>query len=165
MEEVLARLPDFFDQHVRRWQDTPTPSPFRQGDARRFFEEMVRRLSGPGWLDFSVVELDGRPLAYHFGFRYGGALTWYKPSYEIEVARRSPGLLMIRHLIERSLDEGLDEVDFTIGTEPFKSRYTNHGRINLSWRLFPSRHTFEAHRLLHLVRRVGGGLVRRGHPR
>ena len=162
-EEVLARLPDFFDQHVRRWRETSTPSLFRRPEPRRFFEEMVRRLSAPGWLDFSVIELAGRPLAYHFGFRYGNLLTWYKPSFEVEVARHSPGILMIRHLIERSLDEGLDEVDFTIGTEQFKSRYTNRSRVNFSWRLFSSRYAFQVGRLIRAARHVGG-LAHRGRP-
>jgi len=154
-DEALARLPGFFDQHVRRWKDTSTPSLFRRTEPRRYFEEMVRRMGDSGWIDFSVVEWDGRPLAYHFGFRYGHVLTWYKPSFEIALARRSPGILMIRHLIERSLDEGLDEVDFTIGTEQFKTRYTNHERVNLSWRLFSSRSAFHVGRLIRAARKVG----------
>ncbi len=159
-EDALAQLPGFFDQHVRRWQQTSTPSPFHDADSQKFFLEMAVRLIPAGWLDFTVVSVDSRPLAYHFGFIYAGALTWYKPSFEIGAAQHSPGLMMIRHLIARALDEGLDEVDFTIGTEQFKARYTNHTRSNISWRLFPSRHEFEAGRLVRAARRFGGRFVR-----
>lgn len=160
LDEALAQLGSFFDQHIRRWQQTSTPSRFCDGETRRFFEELVRRLGGTGWLDFSVIRLEGKPLAYHFGFCYAGTLTWYKPSFEISEARHSPGLLLIRHLIERALDEGLAEIDFTIGPEQFKSRFTNHVRSNASWRLHPSRAALAADRVFHFARRWIGGIVK-----
>lgn len=158
--EALAQLGAFFDQHIRRWQQTSTPSRFHDEETRRFFQELVLRLDRTGWLDFSVIRLDDKPLAYHFGFCYAGTLTWYKPSFEIAEARHSPGLLLIRHLIERAIDEGLDEIDFTIGAEQFKSRFTNQVRSNVSWRLYSSRIEFEAARLVGIARRWAGRIVK-----
>ena len=160
-EDALGQLGDFFEQHIRRWQDTSTPSRFRDSETRRFFEQLVLRLNGTGWLDFSVIRLNDKPLAYHFGYSYAGTLTWYKPSFEIAEGRHSPGLLLIRHLIERALSEGLEEIDFTIGAEQFKSRFTNHVRSNVSWRLYPSRSTLEAARLFRLARHWIGRIVKR----
>ena len=160
LDDALAQLGIFIDQHIRRWQQTSTPSRFCDDETRRFFEELVLRLGGTGWLDFSVIRLDDKPLAYHFGFCYAGTLTWYKPSFEIAEARHSPGLLLIRNLIERALDEGLNEIDFTIGPEQFKSRFTNHVRSNASWRLHPSRAAREAERIFRLARRWIGLIVK-----
>jgi CelD/BcsL family acetyltransferase involved in cellulose biosynthesis len=152
-DDALAQLEQFFDQHIGRWQHTSTPSRFHDDETRLFFRELVLRLGGTSWLDFSVIRLDERPIAYHFGFCYAGTLTWYKPSFEIAEARHSPGLLLIRYLIERGLVEGLDEFDFTIGVEPFKSQFTNHVRANASWRLHPSGTAYAADRLVRVARR------------
>ena len=64
---------------------------------------LARALHARGWLQFSVVEFDGAPIAFHFGFDYGGCVTWYKPSFEVRYAEHSPGLLLTRQLIEDCL--------------------------------------------------------------
>ena len=62
---------------------------------------------------------------------------------------------MICHLIAGALYERLDEVDSPIGTEQFKSLYTNRHRVKFrvatSWRLFPSRHAWEVGVLTHTM--------------
>ncbi len=53
---------------------------------------------------------------------------YYKPSFEPALAARSPGLVLVRHLIARALDGGRRELDVTIGDEPFKRRFTHATR-------------------------------------
>jgi hypothetical protein len=105
-----------------------------------------------GWLSFSVVELDGEPLAFHFGFVYRGRLVWYKPSYNVSFAKYSPGLLLIRFLAEYALAEGIDELDFTIGNEAFKQRFTNAERINCDLVFFRRRIPYWSARIHREIR-------------
>lgn len=134
--EALPYLAAFFDQHIRRWQDTRTPSLFNDAAKRQFYETMVERLLPAGHLLFSVATLDGQPIAFHLGFDFGGRVFWYKPSFEPRLAQYSPGTLMIEHLIQHVLRNDRRELDFTLGAEPFKQRYTNSERININLRVF-----------------------------
>lgn len=142
IEAARAQLPDFFDQHVRRWQGTETPSLFRDPANRAFYERMVEHLFPTGRLLFSVARLDDRPIAYHFGFDSDGRVFWYKPSFEPDFAPQSPGTTLLEHLIRHVVDHGRKELDFTVGAEPFKQRYANAERRNANFRVFRERRRY-----------------------
>ena len=123
-----AHCAHFFEQHVARWADTATPSLFHEPAQRRFYRVLAQRLAASGALHFSMVQWRGRAIAYHFGFEQGGVLTWYKPSFDPALAKRSPGEVLIRLLLEDAIGRGLKELDFTVGSEAFKFRFANHVR-------------------------------------
>jgi CelD/BcsL family acetyltransferase involved in cellulose biosynthesis len=149
--ELPALLPSFFDQHVARWHSVGRSSLFETAEQRRFYTALAEAFCATGWLSFFVVEFNDRPIAFHFGFEYDGVVTWYKPSFEPAFAARSPGLLMTRELIGRALQNASKEIDFTIGDEPFKSRFANHERFNSYVSVYSSRF---AGGLAHAVKRL-----------
>jgi CelD/BcsL family acetyltransferase involved in cellulose biosynthesis len=157
-KDVEPYLDAFFTQHIARWRATSTPSLFQDQVNRSFYRELTARLDRTGWLLFSVVELDGRPIALHYGFDYNDALIWYKPSFDPAFASGSPGLVLVRHLIHYVLDHKRRELDFTIGDEPFKQRFTNVMRKTVNVQIYrdPARYAFERSRrgLMAAVRRV-----------
>jgi CelD/BcsL family acetyltransferase involved in cellulose biosynthesis/predicted ATP-grasp superfamily ATP-dependent carboligase len=134
--DVEPYLDAFFRQHITRWQSSGSPSLFLAPDVARFYRLLATNLADAGWLLFSVVELDGHPLAFHYGFDYNGSLMWYKPSFNIDFAKHSPGLVMLRHLIGYALERKRQELDFTLGDEPFKRRFTNYARKTTRVRIF-----------------------------
>jgi CelD/BcsL family acetyltransferase involved in cellulose biosynthesis len=131
VEEINKLLPTFFDQHRRRWENVGKPSLFADARQMRFYELLALKLHARGWLQFSVVELDDAPIAFHYGFDYGGCVTWYKPAFAVKYAEHSPGLLLTRHLIEDCLARSRRELDFTIGDEAFKTRFASAWRFNV----------------------------------
>jgi CelD/BcsL family acetyltransferase involved in cellulose biosynthesis/predicted ATP-grasp superfamily ATP-dependent carboligase len=135
-EEIEPLLDLFFQQHITRWRQTPTPSLFEDQRNRTFYRLLTSALCGTGWLLFSVVELDGRPIALHYGFDYDSRILWYKPTFDLAYAAHSPGTVMVKHLIQYAVDEDRSELDFTVGDEPFKKRFTNHVRQTVSVRVF-----------------------------
>jgi CelD/BcsL family acetyltransferase involved in cellulose biosynthesis len=146
--EIHEQLESFFEQHVQRWQGTSTPSLFTTARNRQFYRELVNRLQPAGTLAFTRVRVNGKPLAFHFGFVHNQRYFWYKPSYAIEHRHHSPGTLMLRLLMLRALERGCKEFDFTIGHEAFKYRYSNTTRHNLCILVFPERPAY-------LLRRLG----------
>lgn len=160
-DEIVPHLDAFFDQHVGRWKAGKRGrSLFEDERNREFYRELTARLSHRGWLLFSVVEFDGRPIAFHFGFDYDGAVMWYKPSFDISLASRSPGLVLVRNLIGYALDNERREFDFTVGEEAFKARFTNARRRTVSIRVYrtQARYAVDAARarMARLVRRLSG---------
>lgn len=156
IEDISALLPAFFEQHIRRWRATGKPSLFEQARQRAFYVSLATAVHGPGWLLFSVLEVDGSPIAFHFGFDYAGRVTWYKPAFDMSYAEHSPGLLLTRQLIEDSLTRHRKEIDFTIGEEQFKDRFANMQRSNVYVAVYHSRLTWAAAFCVHGCRRLAG---------
>ncbi|HEU0225961.1 MAG TPA: GNAT family N-acetyltransferase [Steroidobacteraceae bacterium] len=151
--EIERLLPQFFEQHVRRWQSTDSPSPFTHEAYRRWYRELAHAASAEGWLHFSVLRCGETPVAFHFGFCHGDTLSWYKPSFEPDFARDSPGTALVCRLVEEAGRRGLRVLDFSAGREPFKARFSNVERECLNLRIF-------ARPLLHSLFRAGAGARR-----
>ncbi|MGE0030810.1 MAG: GNAT family N-acetyltransferase [Steroidobacteraceae bacterium] len=122
---VLRYLDAFFEQHVARWAGTGTPSQFHDPAQRAFYRGLVHRLLPRGWLRFDAMLFNGEPIAFHFGFEYRRRFVWYKPAFDVRLASRSPGEVLIKHLLEDAIDRDLEEFDFTVGAESFKFRFAN----------------------------------------
>lgn len=126
--EIEPVLDPFFEQHRARWAGTPYPSLFEHPAQRRFYRALVRELDASGALRFTQVRLDGHLVAAHLGFVHTRRFTWYKPSFDPALAKLSPGEVLLKSLIERAVVEDVDEFDFTIGDEAFKSRFATRVR-------------------------------------
>lgn len=122
-EAVEPMLEEFFAQHIARWEGTPSPSLFLDPENKAIFRSLARELGEAGTLRFTQIRLDGRLIAAHFGAMYNGVFTWYKPTYDPELGRLSPGEVLLKTLIEQAQNEHASEFDFTIGDEAFKSRF------------------------------------------
>ena len=145
-EEIMSYLDLFFDQHIQRRAQTDTPSLFLDERQRAFYRELVRALAPTGWLLFSVVLFNQTPIAFHFGFEYGNRIIWYKPAFNVDYAKHSPGEVLIKYLLEYALERQVVEFDFTIGEEAFKYRFANHTRLNYAVRVFRHLTLFHANR-------------------
>ena len=137
-QELDTYLPDFFEQYVERRRGSPAAQTFLRADVRDFYRRLSEAMLAAGWLHFSVLELGGRPAAYHLGFEYGRRLYWYKPSFDPTLRSLSPGLVLLNFLIRDAAERHLDELDFTVGVEAFKYRYSNAERTNANLRVFTS---------------------------
>jgi CelD/BcsL family acetyltransferase involved in cellulose biosynthesis len=135
-ELITPELDVFFDQHVTRRAQTAEPSHFVDPHYRTFYRLLTERLAPRGWVLFTVVTLDSQPVAFHYGFVYGRRLLWYKPTFSVAHARLSPGEVLIAELFQYCRAQGLRELDFSIGEESFKNRFSNVKRHNLQFRAF-----------------------------
>jgi CelD/BcsL family acetyltransferase involved in cellulose biosynthesis len=134
--EIGPLLEAFFRQHIERRALAGGKSQFLDPRQQRFYRELVRRLAPRGWLRFGVVRLDGEPIAFHFGFEYGSRFIWYKPAFSAAHARRSPGEVLLKFLLEHAVARRLAEFDFTVGNEAFKYRFANRVRTTHRIRVY-----------------------------
>lgn len=131
--EIQPYLELFFDQHVRRWADTPYPSLFTRTHNRHFYCDFVSGLCATGDIVFTVLDVGDRIVAQHVGLRSAGDLLWYKPTFDISLRRCSPGEVMLRSLVEFAQEQSLNAIDFTRGAEPFKARFASTVAYNVSY--------------------------------
>lgn len=157
-DDINSELPGFFAQHISQWEGTRSGSLFVSDKNKKFYSELSQHLGKKKWLNFSVVKYNDESIAYHYGFAYKNSLIWYKPSYSKKYAAHSPGLLMIRFLIQHALDNNLDEFDFTVGDESFKYRFANTTRYNSNFVGYPKLRSyipaFVKKFMIHLVKKI-----------
>ncbi len=155
--EIEPCLDAFFAQHISRWSDTDSPSLFLDPSNRRFYGELTNRVAGAGWSILSVVEYNDAPIAFHYGFDYNGSVLWYKPSFDVKYAAHSPGMVLLKHLIGHAIDHRRRELDFTLGQEEFKRRFSNCVRQTVRIHVFKDRSRYLAacsRRAIRSARRV-----------
>lgn len=85
-----------------------------------FFAKVARVMHSLGRLSLDMLELDGRPIAATFSFKYDGVFYLYNSAYDLSLRPISPGLILVARLIERSIAEGLRRFDFLRGRERYK---------------------------------------------
>lgn len=128
--DLPGALDTLYRQHISRYRDKGECSLFENALCRVFYEDLARALINTGWLHFSQLLLDGNVIATHFGFEYDGVLTWYKPTFDLAYRHYSPGTVLIKNLIEYAENNHLKTLDFTIGDEDFKNRFSNATTYN-----------------------------------
>src|SRR5204863_2143955 len=103
--EILPHLDEFFGQHLERWANTLSPSLFNDEVQLQFYRLITLGAANAGWLRFTRIEWKGRAIAFHFGFNYRGSFLWYKPTFAIDLARYSPGEVLLRQLLIEAIAE------------------------------------------------------------
>ena len=136
---ILPHLGELMQQHIDRWAATPHPSQFLQSAQRTFLEKLTAAATNSGWLRFTRVLWNGAPIACHYGFCYEGSYVCYKPAFDIMHSRRSPGQVLMRHLILAAMNEHAHTFDFGLGDEPYKQRFATGARHVNNWALSPAK--------------------------
>ncbi|MFP5298160.1 MAG: GNAT family N-acetyltransferase [Actinomycetota bacterium] len=93
---------------------------FMRPEIATFFERVGRAFCELGWLRLDFLEIGDTPIATTFGFELEGTFYLYNSAYEPDAKRLSPGLILVSHLIEDSIERGLGMFDFMRGPERYK---------------------------------------------
>ncbi|MDH3637400.1 MAG: GNAT family N-acetyltransferase [Gammaproteobacteria bacterium] len=106
-----------------------------------FVQVMTENHSGDGFIHLSTLELDGEPLAIHWGMTYRGRFHHLLPSYTSGSNRQySPGRLHLLRMLRWCHDNRISLYDFTIGDEDYKKVWSNETivlfdhKCGVSWR-------------------------------
>lgn len=134
--EILHQLDEFFDQHVSRWAGTSSPSPYRDPGERARVLELTLALAATGWLRFTRLEWNGRAIAYDYGTCFGGRYSTRASTFSVDLARYSPGQILLRHLVLAAIEEGARTFDFGLGDQPYKLRLATHVETARAWGLY-----------------------------
>ena len=137
--EILPWLETFFDQHRQRWAATTYPSLFNDARQCLFFTRLTEVADASNWLRFTVVLFNDNPVAFHFGFTYNESFLWYKPTFDISMAKQSPGEVLLKQLLTYAIDNGVANFDFGLGNEAFKQRFATHNSMVQNIGLYPSK--------------------------
>ena len=118
---------------------TDHPSLFNDARQGLFFTKLTEAADATNWLRFTVVLFNDNPVAFHFGFTYNKSFLWYKPTFDISMAKQSPGEVLLKQLLTYAIDNGLTNFDFGLGNEAFKQRFATHNFMVQNIGMYPSK--------------------------
>ena len=130
-EELPPSLEILFELHQKRWQSRGERGSFAEPERRQFYYEMSLGFLRKGWLEFWLLELDGKPAAAQFAFRYG--TTVYQLQEGLDPAHYSDraGMVLRAHILKQLIAQGVRHYDFLGGADAHK----------LSWGARPGTYT------------------------
>ena len=91
----------------------------------------------------SLLYAGDQIVAGHFGLRSKQVWHYWFPSYNPALAKHSPGLILLRKMLEHAPMMGLRIIDLGKGLSPYKERFMNSsiplasGRLERFWRAVP----------------------------
>jgi CelD/BcsL family acetyltransferase involved in cellulose biosynthesis len=121
LDEDMTTL---FRLHASRFGGESSFGGPRASFHRRFAHQALAR----GWLRLWILELDGRPAAAAYGFRFGGVECFYQLGRDPSFARESLGMAMLTHAIRAGVEDGVHEFGFLRGHEQYKYRFATEDR-------------------------------------
>ena len=125
-QQLEMGLPPIFVAHISRFFATNRKSPLIEPERRIFLMEIWRLMSSAGWLKVSQLEVNGRPIAWNYGFRFFDSWFWYLPTFELPYEESSPGSCLLRLLTEEACaDPSVKRLDLGLGDEAYKARFSN----------------------------------------
>ena len=114
-------------------------------ELRQFYDEVARQAARHGYLSLYSLELNGRPVAVHFGLTHRGRYFLPKPAYDESYGRFAPGQLLMHEILSDCVRRGGREIDFLGPAADWKSEWTSETRSHSVWQVF--RPGFRGHTL------------------
>jgi CelD/BcsL family acetyltransferase involved in cellulose biosynthesis len=96
-----------------------------QGAAHGFHSGLLRHDGFRDALSLSVLRLDGRPIAFHYGLTARGIYSLLITSYDESFRESSPGHLLTEEVLKDCVSRGLREFDFLGCDLPWKLEWTD----------------------------------------
>lgn len=94
---------------------------------RQYLSNLAKVALAHGWLNLSFLTIGGEKAAGYLSFLFEDRLWIYNSAWKNDYAEYSPGWVLLGHLIQWAIAQGVQEVDFMRGDESYKYKF---GGIN-----------------------------------
>jgi hypothetical protein len=96
----------------------------------QFYNAVAQAAARDGYLSLDFLELNGKPIAGHFGFNLRGRYFLAKAGYDEAFRRHGPGQLLVNEILTQTRERGLHEFDFVGPATWDESRWASARRTN-----------------------------------
>lgn len=131
--QVSQSMQDLFDLHQKRWAYLRQAGLFSNENRRAFHLETASLFAENGWLRLFFLRLNGERAAASYCFSYEKKLYGYISGFDPRFSKYGVGSILTAYLIDNSINEGLREVDFLRGAEPYKESWNTMTRKTITF--------------------------------
>jgi CelD/BcsL family acetyltransferase involved in cellulose biosynthesis len=121
--ELQLSLEVLFDLHQRRWKSQGQPGSFSGPGRRKFYRDLSLGFLRRGWLEFWLLELDGKPAAAQFAFRYGDTVYQLQEGLDPQHYSDRAGIVLRAHILKQLILQGVRQYDFLGGIDAHKQSW------------------------------------------
>ena len=114
-----------FEDKGKRLIKTGNKNIFLHKGLQNFYMKMPHKLSSSSKTQLSILTLDDKIIASHWGVVDKRTFYWILPAFSEDWLWYSPGRIIMFFLIEWSINNNLKKFDFTIGNEKYKDDWAN----------------------------------------
>ena len=144
-----AALKKFYELEASGWKGAEGTAIQCDPRTQQFYDSVAQAAARDGYLSLDFLELNGQPIAGHFGFNLRGRYFLAKAGYDEAFRRHGPGQLLVNEILGQTPERGLREFDFVGPATWDESRWASARRTN--YRVFIFRKNLYG-ALLHAVR-------------
>ncbi|MBZ5494169.1 MAG: GNAT family N-acetyltransferase [Acidobacteriia bacterium] len=129
-----AALEKFYALEASGWKGAEGTAINCLPHTRQFYDGVAQAAARDGYLSLDFLELNGKPIAGHFGFNLRGRYFLAKAGYDETFRRHGPGQLLVNEILSQTRERGLHEFDFVGPATWDESRWASARRT--SYRVF-----------------------------
>jgi CelD/BcsL family acetyltransferase involved in cellulose biosynthesis len=129
-----AALEKFYALEASGWKGAEGTAIKCDPSTRQFYDAVAKAAARDGYLSLDFLELNGKPIAGHFGFNLRGRYFLAKAGYDETFRRHGPGQLLVNEILSQTRERGLREFDFVGPATWDESRWASERRT--SYRVF-----------------------------
>ena len=120
-DRLSRDMDSLFALHRARWAQGGSGA--LEGHREKFHREFAALALERGWLRLWLAEVDDRPIAAWYGFRFGGADWYYQFGRDPEWDASSVGLVLLAHTVRDAIEGGQAQYKLLRGGEGYKDRF------------------------------------------
>jgi CelD/BcsL family acetyltransferase involved in cellulose biosynthesis/GNAT superfamily N-acetyltransferase len=124
-----CQLERIFYYHRLRWHEKRTYVHSMSEDMQRMYVASISQMAREGHAEIFVLIVNDVPYAYAVVLKRDKHAYYLMPTHNI-YAPYSPGTSLLYHIFRYMKNAGYRELDFTIGQEAYKTRFSNIVRQN-----------------------------------
>jgi hypothetical protein len=123
-------LEKFYALEASGWKGAEGTAIKCDSHTRQFYDAVAQASARDGYLSLDFLELNGKPIAGHFGFNLRGRYFLAKAGYDEAFRRYGPGQLLVNEILGQTPERGLREFDFVGPATWDESRWASARRTN-----------------------------------
>src|SRR5579859_611416 len=123
VQALPASLAILFGLHQKRWQSKGKPGAFASAPRCELYYEMGASFVERGWLEFWILQLEGKAVAAQYGFRYRHVVYSLQEGFDPEYSSDRVGYVLRAHVLKTLIGQGVRYYDFLGEEDPSKNRW------------------------------------------
>jgi CelD/BcsL family acetyltransferase involved in cellulose biosynthesis len=124
-----ADLKDAVDTLLSLMANDSAKAEFLTEPMREQFHRMCETAFEHDWLQIAFLNVSGKPIFGYVNFDYGNRIWVYNSGFDSAHFDLSPGWVLMGNIIQWSIEEGREAVDFLRGDESYKYRLGGRDRF------------------------------------
>ena len=121
-----ADMDALYRLHAERWGERSTG--VFAGARGAFHRDFAAAAQERGWLRLWLAEIDGKPVAADYGWRFAGAACSYNSGRVRDYDHLSLGFVLFAHSIRASCEDGVSSFHLLAGNDEYKARFAEEDR-------------------------------------